>query len=131
VTASLTRRAALWLPALVYMAAIFHFSSEPNPLPAVTAHVWDKLLHLCEYAGLAFIMCRAFAGEGLSLRSAMLVAALLTSLYGASDEWHQAFVPPRSSDVHDWIADSIGAGLGVAAFAAISTALRRLRPRRR
>jgi hypothetical protein len=22
--------------------------------------------------------------------------------YGASDEWHQSFVPGRSADVHDW-----------------------------
>jgi VanZ family protein len=34
---------------------------------------------------------------------------LFTSLYGASDELHQYFVPNRSCDFYDWLADSIGA----------------------
>ena len=33
--------------------------------------------------------------------------------YGASDEWHQSFVPGRSVDVADWIADAIGVVVGV------------------
>jgi VanZ family protein len=107
------------------MAVIFHLSAEPNPLPTVTEHVWDKILHFVEYGGLAFVICRAFAGEGLGWLTAIVVAALVASLYGASDEWHQAFVPNRSSDVHDWMADSIGALAGAAAFIMFSTALRR------
>lgn len=102
---SLAARLALWLPALAYMVLIFALSSESNPLPALTGHVWDKLLHLTEYGGLAFLFCRALAGEGLSWTAAIVGAAILTSAYGASDEIHQIFVPLRSPDVHDWFAD--------------------------
>jgi VanZ family protein len=46
-----------------------------------------------------------------------IILALITiafcSLYALSDEWHQSFVPGRSSDVLDWIADTLGAGFSV------------------
>ena len=61
------RRVSLWLPPLLYMAAIFHFSSESQPLPMLTEHVWDKLLHTIEYTGLAILLFRALDGEGLDL----------------------------------------------------------------
>lgn len=61
--ASGMRRATLWLPVFVYMALIFHFSSESAPLPALTALVWDKALHLTEYAGLGLLLCRALRGR--------------------------------------------------------------------
>jgi VanZ family protein len=106
------RRLHLWLPPLVYAFLIFHFSSESNPLPALTAHVWDKLLHVVEYAGLAFLVARACVGEGITTVRAALVALVLSSLYGAIDEWHQAFVPLRTPDVLDWLADTLGSTLG-------------------
>jgi len=36
----------------------------------------------------------------------------LPSLYGVSDEVHQAFVPFRDSNWHDWLADTLGATIG-------------------
>ena len=39
------RRLWLWLPAALYMGLIFYLSSLANPLPVLTLHVWDKLLH--------------------------------------------------------------------------------------
>ena len=41
---------------------------------------------------------------------------LLASLYGVSDEVHQAFVPFRNSSWLDWLADTVGAVLGVTAL---------------
>jgi len=103
------RRVSLWLPPIVYMAIIFQLSAEPNPLPEITSRVWDKLLHATEYAGLAVLLCRALLGEGLGAIAAVIVAALATSVYGASDEVHQLFTPGRESSVFDWFADSTGA----------------------
>lgn len=120
---SLLSRSKLWIPPLLYMALIFHLSSESNPLPELTAHVWDKFLHTAEYIALAFLFCRALVGEGLGWLAALVATMLMTSLYGASDEWHQAFVPLRDSNVLDWFADDTGAALGALAF----LALRRLR----
>jgi VanZ family protein len=34
---------------------------------------------------------------------------VVTSAFGASDEWHQSFVPGRSAEVADWVADTAGA----------------------
>ena len=59
-------RVGLWAPPIIYMAAIFQLSSQTNPLPQLTALVWDKLLHTTEYAGLAFLLSRALVGEGVS-----------------------------------------------------------------
>jgi VanZ family protein len=108
----LTTRASLWLPPLVYMAVIFYLSSQSAPLPAVTAVVWDKILHIFEYAGLAVLFGRALLGEGLGWAASFVVAALLAAAYGATDEYHQLFVPLRNGDLHDWMVDVIGASLG-------------------
>jgi VanZ family protein len=98
------------------MAAIFRLSSESRPIPAVALHVWDKLLHVSEYAALALLLARAFAGEGLGWLAAMGAAILLTSAYGVTDEWHQSFVPLRDADVHDWFADTLGAVIGTSIY---------------
>jgi VanZ family protein len=94
------------------MIVIFGFSAQSNPLPEVTTHVWDKLLHASEYAGLAFLLARALRGEGAPWSVVLALAILVASAYGASDEVHQAFVPGRDSAIGDWLADSTGAFVG-------------------
>ena len=98
------------------MALIFHLSSELEPMPEVTTYFWDKLLHTVEYGGLAMLFCRALTGEGLTWLVAAVVAIGLTSVYGVTDEYHQLFVPLRSPDIHDWMADTLGAGIGAVAY---------------
>jgi VanZ family protein len=114
---SVSRRAALWLPPIVYMSVVFYLSSQSAPLPTLTANVWDKLLHLIEYAGLAVLLCRALLGEGLGWGTAVGWAIVAASLYGASDEWHQSFVPMRDASVRDWMADTLGGTAGAVAYA--------------
>ena len=130
---SIVRRVWFWAPPVLYMTAIFHFSSEPQPLPALTEHVWDKLLHFTEYAGLGLLFCRALRSERLSWRAAIVVAGLAAAMYGATDEWHQSLVPFRDSSVRDWIVDLLGGSVGASGYAGllINTASRRTRPLRR
>lgn len=45
----------------------------------------------------------------------VLLAIGLCALYGATDEFHQAFVSFRTPDVVDWATDIAGAAMGVAA----------------
>jgi VanZ family protein len=48
----------------------------------------------------------------MALPRAARWAALIGSIYGATDEFHQRFVPHRSADAGDWMADTAGAVLG-------------------
>ncbi len=110
----MTRRLALaWLPVVGYMALVFYLSAQSNPLPELTHVVKDKVLHGVEYAALAALLVRALRLSGFSLARAAILAVAVASLYGASDEWHQSFVPGRDSEVGDWVADTAGAALGV------------------
>ena len=49
---------------------------------------------------------------GAARAKAVLLAIVVAGACGVSDEWHQAFVPLRSSDVLDWVADTVGSILG-------------------
>ena len=113
---SLTGRTGLWGPPVLYMAVMFGLSSESHPIPVVTVHIWDKLLHLSEYGLLALLFARAFVGGGFGWLAAMVAATLMTSAYGVTDEWHQSFVPLRNADVHDWFADTLGAVIGTSIY---------------
>jgi VanZ family protein len=108
----LTRRIAYWLPPLLYAAFIFHVSSQSDPFPTIAPLFWDKAVHGSEYAVLALLTCRALRSERLPWAAAIPVTILLVSAYGGSDEWHQMFVPMRSSDPMDWVADTVGSALG-------------------
>ncbi len=45
-----------------------------------------------------------------------LLAVLIVSAFGVTDEWHQSFVPGRDCDVFDWLADTLGAALAVTLY---------------
>jgi VanZ family protein len=120
------RRLRPWVPAVLYAGLVFWLSSQSNPLPFLPTEIWsfDKLLHAVEYAVLGLLLARALRAGGLSPGRTFLGALLLASLFGASDELHQAFVPNRSCDPRDWAADTAGAAAGAVLGA------RSLRPRR-
>lgn len=96
------------------MAAIFYVSSLSEvPIPAGT----DKPLHGFAYLGLAIVVVRAAAGgllRRIGLRTAA-IAILITVAYGVTDEIHQMFVPGRTAEMYDLLADTAGALGGTAA----------------
>jgi VanZ family protein len=107
------------------MAGIFVLSSI-SQTPALPAHS-DKGLHAVLYAGLGALLMRAWAG---GWRAPMTVRALVASIaiagaYGATDEYHQSFVPPRQADVRDLAADIAGSAIGASACAGWSRWRRR------
>jgi VanZ family protein len=102
-------------PAIGWAALIFVASAQsrlPVGLPPFP-HA-DKLFHAVAYAVLAALLARWRLSAGDRGRRALGIAVLLASLYGASDEWHQSFVPGRDPDPRDWAADTAGAVLGAA-----------------
>src|SRR5262245_25529026 len=129
----LTRRLVLWGPPIVYMALIYFLSSRPDPIPVLTEHVWDKVLHVAEYSGLAVLFARALVGERVGWVGSLLLALVFTTAYGASDEWHQLSTAGRDSNIHDWFADAIGGAVGsvlYGAFVHVSPLVRPARPPR-
>jgi len=106
-----------WVPVLIYAAMIFYFSSLPKPheqLPDFVGDLSDKLLHFVEYGVLGGLWYRAFrwASGARIAASALLLAIIAGSIYGITDEVHQAFVPMRTPSVLDWIADTLGSAMG-------------------
>jgi VanZ family protein len=107
----------LWAPVILYMAAIFIESSIQHP-PSPPGPLTDKHVHALMYGGLSALVVRALAGgwrAPVTLAVAIL-ATLIAALYGASDEWHQHFVPTRMMDAADLAADASGAALVAAAL---------------
>lgn len=99
------------VPALLYAGLIFTLSSFSSfPVPK---EIWsfDKVIHLCEYAGLGFLV--AYALRDLKL---VPLAVVISAAYGVTDEIHQSFVPGRSADPFDALADLAGSAIGAAAF---------------
>lgn len=94
------------------MALIFVLSSIRLSLPKIPLIPSDKVAHLLVYGVLGFLLGRA-AGRswGWSWKRAAFFAVVVSSAYGASDEWHQSFVPGRSVEAADWATDTIGAAL--------------------
>jgi VanZ family protein len=107
-----------WFPVIAYITLIFYLSSLSHPeerLPNfLFEQLGDKVLHGIEYAVLALLCYRAFRwGAGPQARDyAVGLAIVASSLYGLTDEFHQAYVPLRESSLVDWIADTTGAVIG-------------------
>lgn len=104
------RSLALAAP-FAWAAVIFVLSHSPRgpDLPESIPHL-DKLLHAGAYAILAGLTALAlFRTTSWSLRRIAWTALILSSLYGVTDELHQAFIPGRTADPADWLADTLGA----------------------
>ena len=104
------RRVWVWGPAWAMMALIFGLSSISG-LPPAPGGVDDSVAHALAYGVLAALLLRGLSGarwRGVSV-SAAGVAVLLATLYGVTDEAHQWFVPGRTVEVSDLVADALGA----------------------
>jgi VanZ family protein len=107
-----------WLPVAAYMTLIFYLSSLPHPEEELPKFLFeklgDKLLHVIEYTVLALLCYRAFrrAAGSTAAGYAVMLAMVTASVYGATDEVHQAFVPFRTATWMDWVADTVGGMIG-------------------
>ena len=73
----------------------------------------DKLFHLVVFGILGFFVMGSLpaARDGYRRRQLWWVA-LAVMLYGVSDEFHQHFVPGRTVEFFDVVADALGGLLG-------------------
>jgi uncharacterized membrane protein/VanZ family protein len=70
----------------------------------------DKLSHLILYAGFGFLLYYTLKSSLNSIlyKHALLFAIIIGTVYGASDELHQSFVPGRTASIWDLAADCTG-----------------------
>ena len=125
-----------WWPVVTWMSMIFLFSTElfsgtnttsflrpilSSLLPDISADqietvhlILRKLGHWGEYFILAMLSIRALHADlptqTRQRRAASAIA--IATLYAASDEWHQSFVPSRSASIVDVLIDCLGATCG-------------------
>ncbi len=88
-----------WVCAAVLVAQIFSLSSLPFEL----REPFDKVFHVLAYASLAMMFWIATDGR----RPVLVVAGVMA--LGLADEVRQSFIPTRSADLMDFVADAVAA----------------------
>ena len=107
-----------WIPAILWAGLISWLSAQPRvPRVGPEFPFKDKVGHWLLFCVLGWCVAWALQrAHNLRLPKVALLAMLITSAYGVADEFHQRFVPNRTCDGMDWLADTFGAGVAVATF---------------
>jgi len=107
------KRRSLYVGLLAgWVALTLTLTSIPNPEFGPTFPGADKIAHFGFYgvAGFLFVLWRREAGKGAAV--AVVFAAIFAALLGAVDEFHQQWIPGRSMELLDWVADFAGGTAG-------------------
>ena len=131
-----------WILTVLVMGIIFFLSSRNadesteqsnwllNILNAVfgegafSMFVVRKLAHFSEFALLCFLFNYSFYFT--YSKNKMLLSLGLTSLYEATDEFHQRFVEGRACQLTDWTIDTAGAVAGLLAFVLLTLIINKI-----
>ena len=107
-------------PALGCVVAIFWLGSIHTTLSIPQGlFAKDKANHFVAFGVLTLLCVRAFRFKYANLgnRRAVALSVAASSLVGALLEFWQAFLPYRTSELMDWVADTLGALLaGLAGY---------------
>ncbi len=123
----IVRRRVALLGALAWIALIFTFSSQSQPLGSETASGLlggrgDLLVHFSEYFVLALLLLltvlTALPNQARTIHYLLVVSAAV--FIGGMEEVYQGFVPDRTSSFLDVGADALGAVTSVVLVALIS-----------
>ena len=103
------------IPPILASAGIFYFSSLPQPPFVMTSFQWqDKVLHFIAYTAYGLSLAiGVHVHHAFSIKKKILIIGLIGCVYALSDEFHQSFVPGRTSELGDLIADWLGVLLSV------------------
>ncbi|MBN1637610.1 MAG: VanZ family protein [Ignavibacteriales bacterium] len=105
----------VYTPLVLYWIVLFiatSLSTQSLPKPFVFS---DKVAHLLAYLILSFfVTLTLWAQEKFQLlkRRYFFFTITIVFLYGVFDEIHQSFIPGRSCEFLDWVADATGAIIG-------------------
>jgi VanZ family protein len=119
-----------WGTLFAYAGLIFYVSSReipPGLVPAIP-HM-DKIAHAVEYALLGAFCFRALwcVPESPTPLWVLVLGVVLSTVYGASDEFHQYLVPTRECSWSDLSADGVGAAIAAALWEPLTGRFRWLR----
>ncbi len=108
-----------WKTCCVLLLILYASTTRNTPDIGIAYMIpyFDKVVHFCMYAILAFTVCydRRFVYQGNILH--LLPILLLTILYGIIMELLQEyFFPPRTGSFYDCLANSIGSIAGCGLF---------------
>lgn len=95
------RGASLLLGGLI-VVLLFHLGDQPVAVNLIP-EPWDKLAHFVTFGVIAGLFWVGVGGAH------PLLMVILASAIGGLDEWHQSFLPGRSADLTDLLADLGGA----------------------
>jgi VanZ family protein len=115
------------LPALLCMAAIFWLSVIKAPSLRLSEHwFWDnidKVAHAIAYSTLCVICCWSFRQVFEKKLQPVQIWSIagFSFMYGLSIEIVQHFLPHRSFDPFDMLANAVGVLIGAVIFAKLST----------
>jgi len=101
-----------WLPVCLWALLKFTFSAHPTGQASNIDwqdFIVKKTAHVVFYAILTTLTFRALREYQVSLKSALIYSIFISTLYGASDEFHQSFIPGRDASVLDIGLDLLGA----------------------
>ena len=105
----------VYVPLVLYWIILFTATTLPGPqLPDI--HIGDKIEHFSAFFILSIFLNLTLIFQRKSyllFKFATLVTVIICLSYGAIDELHQMFIPGRTADIRDWLADSTGVILGV------------------
>ncbi len=103
------------LPLIIHWIAVLILTSLPSEsLPSVS--LGDKYEHFLAFFVLGFFLYLNSLYQNkfeLLKEYPFVLSLLIASLYGVFDELHQLLIPGRSAEFLDWLADFIGAFVGV------------------
>ncbi len=114
----------VWIFFGVYCCLITYLSHQPGDPSIVPPFPhFDKLVHFIEYFLFAILLQRALYVQSPQKRaespkSIFMIVLACTAVFAAFDEIHQYFIPFRTMDILDWIADMLGASFGLIIFQA-------------
>lgn len=94
-----------FIPLIVYSGILFYLSHQPQLPHMELGFEWqDKIIHCTAYT--IYGLCANVAWHRHPQRVRLTI--IIGCLFGISDEFHQYFIPYRSADIFDWIADCLG-----------------------
>ena len=106
----------VYIPLAVYWILIFILTTIPQGAFNELFKFSDKIKHFIAYTILTVLLSLSLHFQRkisrLSIKY-MFYTSIIVLLYATADELHQLFIPGRSAELLDWLADFFGLLLGL------------------